>query len=397
MRPGKLSRRCQSRILKWSCCLAVALWLISSPLSAADSSYRGNLTLQQQHFTANDQFNLDAAQNSSMSGFVELTRELGSPSHTLTIAPFFRIDQQDENRSHVDFREFIYRYFGDEWELQAGLGQVFWGVVESRNIVNVLNQTDQLEGPTSTEKLGQPMLSLSRLLPEGSLELFLLPASREREFPGEATRPRLSDNRISSTATFESGAEDQHLDFALRWDHSLSDWDIGFSYFQGTARNPSFRNNPESDLLTPFYPQISQIGFDAQGIYDDWLLKLEMVRINGKLIQRHHKLVAGAEYSFYSIADTDFDINVLAEYAYDGLGEADIEMFQNELIAGLRLLWNDPQSTELLLVAAVDLDDNSQFYNAEFSRRLGNSFRLNIEAATYPDEFYLGVEIGYFF
>ena len=122
-----------------------------------------------------------------------------------------------------------------------------------------------------------------------------------------------------------------------------------------------------------------------------------MVRINGKLIQRHHKLVAGAEYSFYSIADTDFDINVLAEYAYDGLGEADIEMFQNELIAGLRLLWNDPQSTELLLVAAVDLDDNSQFYNAEFSRRLGNSFRLNIEAATYPDEFYLGVEIGYFF
>jgi len=72
-------------------------------------------------------------------------------------APFVRIDEHDAERSHVDLREFLYTHVGDTWEIRAGLGKVFFGVAESNNPVDIINQRDSVENITTDAKLGQPI------------------------------------------------------------------------------------------------------------------------------------------------------------------------------------------------------------------------------------------------
>jgi len=45
--------------------------------------------------------------------------------------------------------------------LLVGINSVFWRVVESNHLVDILNQTDLIEDIDGEEKLGQPMISLS--------------------------------------------------------------------------------------------------------------------------------------------------------------------------------------------------------------------------------------------
>ena len=32
--------------------------------------------------------------------------------------------------------------------------------------------------------------------------------------------------------------EEKHIDFAIRWSHTIGPWDIGLSHFYGTSRDP---------------------------------------------------------------------------------------------------------------------------------------------------------------
>ena len=63
----------------------------------------------------------------------------------LLFKPFLRYDSADARRTHWDIREAYGLFFGEfedsEWELRAGIDKVFWGVTESRHLVDIVNQT----------------------------------------------------------------------------------------------------------------------------------------------------------------------------------------------------------------------------------------------------------------
>ena len=84
---------------------------------------------------------------------------------SITITPFFRYDAGDPDRTHADLREAFLLLYGDvgdgEWELRLGVDRVFWGVVESRSLVDTVNQTDLVEQPDEKTKMGQPMVHLT--------------------------------------------------------------------------------------------------------------------------------------------------------------------------------------------------------------------------------------------
>ena len=61
------------------------------------------------------------------------------------VAPFARLDGRDPERTHLDLREASWRRVASEWELLVGVSRVFWGVTESRHLVDVVNQKDLLE------------------------------------------------------------------------------------------------------------------------------------------------------------------------------------------------------------------------------------------------------------
>jgi len=301
-------------------------------------------------------------------------------NQSLIIAPFFRVDSQDSERTHVDLREFSWLKVADEWELKLGISKVYWGVTESQHLVDIINQTDQVENIDGEDKLGQPMINLSFFKDWGALDLFILPYFRERTFPGVDGRLRSNPPVDTDSAVYESGAGQKHIDAAIRWSHSLGDWDLGLSHFYGTSRDPRFSADLISkDGFIPFYEIINQTGLDVQMTHDSWLWKLEVIRRDSKQ-DTFTASTGGFEYTFYGVFSSDTDIGVIAEYLFDDRTNGLISPFENDLMMGSRLTLNDEQSSELLLGIVQDLDSSDASWNLEASRRIGDRWKLSLEA-----------------
>jgi hypothetical protein len=72
-------------------------------------------------------------------------------------------------------RELVWLKVSDTWELRAGTSKVFWGVAESQQLADNINQTDLVEDIDQEDKLGQPLVNLSLVRDWGNLDLFVLP------------------------------------------------------------------------------------------------------------------------------------------------------------------------------------------------------------------------------
>jgi hypothetical protein len=70
---------------------------------------------------------------------------------------------------------------------------------------------------------------------------------------------------------------------------------------------------------------------------------------------------------------------MLLEYLYDDRGKLALTGFQNDLFFGSRIAFNDVQSTEILIGGITDLEKNSKIFSLEASRRLGESWKLEVE------------------
>lgn len=74
----------------------------------------------------------------------------------------------------------------------------------------------------------------------GTVTLFALPRFRERTFPGRKGRLRGELPVDTDQSSYESSLEEWHPDFAVRWTHTLGDWDIGLAHFADTSCEPRF-------------------------------------------------------------------------------------------------------------------------------------------------------------
>lgn len=300
---------------------------------------------------------------------------------SLVFKPFFRVDKNDDERSHADIRELLWVDRRDNYTLKAGVGKIFWGVTEFYHLVDIINQTDQVEAPDGEDKLGQPMLSLEMLRSWGTTELFILLGFRERTFPGEKGRFRAFPPIDTDRPVYESSDEERHIDWALRWSHTLNNVDLGFSFFKGTSRDPLFIVDqftlPDIQVL-PFYAQIEQTSLDLQAIVANWLWKLEAVYRVGQG-EAYSASTGGLEYSFVGVFGSRADLGIVIEYMYDERGEDANHFFQDDIGLGLRLALNDTQSTEVLLGLVRDNESDAQVWSLEASRRLGENWKLNLE------------------
>ena len=229
--------------------------------------------------------------------------------------PFFRLDSVDEERTHFDIRELNYLWLTDHWELRIGVGKVFWGVTEFFHLVDIINQTDLVEHIDHEEKLGQPMLQLTVPSDWGVLELFVLPYFRERTYPGKKGRLRSPLHVDVDEAEYQSSREERHIDYAVRYSHTVGGIDFGLYYFTGTGREPTLRLRFDSfgrPQLIPFYEQIGQTGLDAQVVTGNWLLKLESLFRTGQ-DDDFFASISGFEYSFVNIASSGIDIGLIGE------------------------------------------------------------------------------------
>ena len=308
----------------------------------------------------------------------------------VNIVGFGRVDSHDDERSHADLREAYWGIEGNGWDLTAGISKVFWGVTESRHLVDVINQTDLIEDIDQEDKLGQPLVNFNLQRDYGRFELFVLPRFRERTFPGPNGRFRSPLPVDTDNAIYESSAEENHVDFALRYSHFFGDVDIGASLFEGTSREPRFMLAPDGEHLLPVYDQMTQFGVDLQYTHDAWLWKLETIYRDSRS-DSFAAAVGGFEYTFYGVKDSAADVGILLEYLHDGRNpNAPPTAFDNDLFIGSRLALNDASDTSVLAGIAADLNTHELFLNVEAERRIGDNLSVELRLRAFmnaePDE-----------
>lgn len=303
----------------------------------------------------------------------------------INVAGFGRVDSEDSNRTHADIRELVFIKAMDRWEIRLGVDKVFWGVVESNHLVDVINQDDALEDVDGEDKLGQPLAAVSYDSDIGLFSAYVMPFFRERKFAGPDGRPNAGFPVRTDLATFESGAEEWHVDVAARWSHSTGPYDLALSYFRGTDRDPQLRltQAPNSSFfLAPHYVQIDQVGAELQGTFEALLVKAEAIH-KWSRFEDYFAVVGGFEYSFYGLGSGASDLGFLAEYHYDERGEAGSSPFESDIFVGARWALNDVDDSQVLAGVIPDLNRSARAVTVEASRRIGDEWRVTLDARLF--------------
>ena len=390
---------------------SVSLCLVLFLSTAVAGEWSGNVALEMRGFlhdgVSSDQDNA----NLSLSALPEYYTEWNNANDSFTFTPFIRIDSDDSERSHADIRELKWTHVGKDWELDLGISKVYWGVTESQHLVDIVNQTDLVENIDGEDKLGQPMVRLSLVRNWGIVDLFVLPGFRERTFPGKNGRLRTNPIVDTDLATYEHHQEENHVDWAARWSHSLDIWDVGLSHFSGTGREPILIptiTGGGNVVLAPFYEQIDQTGLDVQATIDSWLLKLEVISREG-IGDRYTALTTGFEYTLYGLFESRHDLGLIAEYLFDDRGGDATTLFEDDLFVGARWAWNDTNDTDFIAGIIQDSSSSERVFRIEGSRRLDNGLKLNVESqffsnfskssrfASFRKEDFIQIELAWYF
>ena len=379
------------------CAVISAVWIsvagfgnCASADSGSEFEFSGRIGIESRSFTEPALYHDQSRSTGSIVMEPEVYFESAQGSGwSFNLVPFFRIDSADSNRSHSDLREAYFLWFGEagdasEWELRLGVDRVFWGVAESNHLVDIVNQTDLVEHPYDEIKLGQLMAHLTYSGDWGVAEIFAMPHHRLRTFPGRDGRLRSPFVVNNKQASYESAAEEKHVDWAARYSHSIGYFDIGVSVFDGTSREPYLKPVVADGILIPQYEQIRQFGLDALMVAGPWLFKLEAIRRTGgrDLIGRENDYAAyilGGEYTFYSIFDSAVDLTLLGEWNKDERGANSTDDLNNDFFLAGRFMFNDVQNTAITVAAVKDTELDTSTLTIEFGRRLSDQWELDVE------------------
>ncbi len=349
--------------------------------AAAESELTGKVVAESRFFLQDAAYANQTDNQFSLSMEAEWFNDWNDGMDSLTFKPFFRYDSEDSERTHGDIRELLWLHVGEDWEIRTGIGKVYWGVTESQHLVDVINQTDNVEAIDGEQKLGQPMVHLSLIKEWGTIDAFILPWFRQSNFASLDGRFRPGLEVKGDQALFESGSEEKHVDLALRWSHTIEDWDVGLSYFKGTDRNAGFVGGFDDDVyLRPYYAQMDQIGADIQATIESWLFKVEVIHRKTDA-DSFTAMTGGFEYTIGGAFDTVWDLGILAEYQYDERDDVVIAAGQNDLFFGSRIAFNDEDGTELLFGLVQDLDRSSSRSGLlEASSRINDNWKWRVDA-----------------
>ncbi len=305
-------------------------------------------------------------------------------THTWTGRPFYRLDPVDVKRSHADVREASYKLALDHFEAKAGIGQVTWGVLESYRPTDVINQTDFVEQPNGSAKLGQPLAEVGFLGQTTSLRLYYLGFFRDRTFPGLRGRLRFPALIDTDHPQFESPYGRFQPSGAARFAATIGDFDVGLGLFSGLSREPRFIAELTTGQVAPRYDLLHQGSADMQWTLGPFVIKAEaLVRM-----MTEDRIVsvgggAGAEYTFVKLV-SDADLSFATELLWDTRPlNAPPTFFEHDAFVGARFAFNDAASTEIQAGAIVDVFDGTTFGKLDVSRRLGDHWRISVDGNVF--------------
>jgi hypothetical protein len=372
-------------------------WLLDeeqTDLLGARSSWRGFMGVNYRYFFSDGLFPSQTRDDISL--IAEPEYSLTWPSGNFFVfTPYLQYDNTDDERSHVDIRELFFSVVGGAYELRVGIEKIFWGVTESQNLVDVINQSDLVAHGKRSDKLGQPMVNLSMIQDWGTVDFFVMPYFRERTYPGKDGRLRAYVPIDTDLVQYESASEEHHVDFAVRYSHYLGELEFGLSYFKGTSRDPDIRGanfiltdsstTPIPTVLYPYYYQMDQVGLDVQYILGGWLLKGEIINRQSDVAD-YTAWTTGFEYTFTGVFGSESDVSLLSEWLHDDRRVLVTFPFEDDIMVGTRIAFNDINSSEITVSVIRDIDEDPTLLSIEASRRLTDHWKINLDAYWWWEE-----------
>lgn len=356
------------RLLALTC---IGLGQLAADPTAGCAQWRGELTLAGRAFRGPVGSADPPGSELDFEFSPQLAVAWGDGSHRVDIRPFARVDLLGHARTRLDLRDLAWTGVWDAWIVSAGMREVFWGVTESSNPVDILNQRSPVASYEGYEKLGQPMVSLGLARAWGLLQLTLLPGFREREFAGRAGNVWSPIALDEGPAEFESGAGRRHVDWAVRWSHTIGDVDLAVTHFAGTSREPTLTpgvSEDGSEIRVPFYELTHATGVELQWTTGAWLWKAE-ASTRTSVAGRYAAGVAGMEYA---VADY---LGLSAEFALDTRGGEAMTSFENDAYVGARLWLPDGQARVGLF---VDVRSGHRILRTSLRKRLSDRFTAEV-------------------
>lgn len=340
--------------------------------------YSGEITLENRFYFEEGLYGNTERGDSSLGIKPEFTYSWDQDRKVINFTPYAKLSQLDSQKTHADIRELSFVGAWGDFELRAGISKVFWGVTESLHLVDVINQIDLVENIDGEDRLGQPMINPTYISSYGSFSYFFLPYFRERTFSGTNGRLRAALPVDTDNPVFRDSDEEKHIDHAFRYSHYIGSFDFALSYFTGTDREPTFVTNSNLTRLLPVYEQTEQWGLELQYIYEDLLIKSEVLRKDSTNAKPFLATVTGFEYTFGNIHQ-GMDIGLLYEWIYDERNES-AAFLDDASFVGTRIALNDENSTEFLAGGFIDnYNGELASFRLESSRRINENFKWEFE------------------
>ena len=351
----------------------LCLWLLLAIQVNAETS--GSLEITGSYFpkSLDQSFNTNITAEAKVMGYEDLS------DFQLVYEFIFRKSLNDSGMDIVEPRQFFLSKTFGEIDAYLGYRHTFWGVVESRNLVDLINQHDMAAGISSDNRLGAPSISFEAYLGSGDFQYWYIPRFRERTFNEKNAHPGFGLPVLPAQFAHTRGSKAP--DHAIRYGNSIGEIDYAVSVFDGTAREPLIRVEEMGSIL-PYYEQMRSVGLELQYTGDSILYKFEgLTGTQGE--EDFDAAVMGTEKTVYSIFATQWDMGLIIEYQYDDRVQA---LIDRTLVSGIRLTANDEFDTSLLVLYTVDDEFSQSLFGLEASRRLRNGMTLDLNYLLYNSD-----------
>ena len=292
-----------------------------------------------------------------------------------------REDEKDSGRRITEARQAYFRTPFSGFDVFLGNRQEFWGKTESKNVVDLINQSDAAANEGKSGKLGALSISAERYVDIGDLQLWYISGFREKTFNDSDAHPS-SGLTVNSAQYARKDGKDAD-DFAVRLSSFAGDWDLAGSVFYGTARDPILTVAVGGKALNPYYALQKSIGLEAQYTGDATLLKWESLHgTQSSLIGTHNfsAAVAGIEYTYYRSFETKLDIGLIGEVQHDDRPQSAANQFG---VAGVRLVFNDIADSNILFLLSADSKMDQSIVSLEASQRINDVTSVKLTSQFY--------------
>ena len=337
--------------------LVSGLLLFAPSLGAVELS--GYLALEARGFAQSPAHPLQIRNGFSFAAQPEIYHAFGDGRQSLLFTPFLRADMADGRRTHFDVRELLYQGVFDSAELRIGIGRVFWGVTESRHLVD-RRQPDGSRGECRSRGEARPAArQTSRSFGIGARSISSCCrgfASGRFRGGGGACAPNPSSIRPGHLRIRRGSAPHRLRGSVvpcvggLRRRRSALSWNerdphllpVSAAAVQGSASHPGHEAASseaampalaEGPVLAPHYGVVHRTSLDLQATGGAWLWKLEALHESGRE-SAWVAWVAGFEYTRFGINESAADLGLLVEHLFDGRGGSSPQPFENDVFAG---------------------------------------------------------------